>query len=85
MKGCPQLSALLRRGLLAKRANLAGSLLELALPIAFTTLLLLLKDLATVYEAPNIAYSCGPAAPFDLSEPAIPPDGELGRCRRARP
>ena len=33
MKCCPQLSALLRRGLIGKTESWKGSLLELALPI----------------------------------------------------
>jgi hypothetical protein len=60
---------------LSKLAGWQGTLLELVLPIAFASLLLLLKNVATIYEAPNVAYSCGPARPFDASVPVV---GDLG-------
>ena len=60
-----QTLALVRRGLLVKLHGWKGSLLELLLPIGFGCLLILLKSVATVYESPNVAYSCGPARPFD--------------------
>jgi hypothetical protein len=64
--------ALVRRGLLVKLHGWKGSLLELLLPIGFGCLLILLKSVATVYESPNVAYSCGPARPFDDRVPDPP-------------
>ena len=70
-----QLQALLRRGALGKADGWKGSLIELALPVAFASLLVLVKSIADVYDSPAVAYSCGPARPFDESTPAL---GELG-------
>ena len=78
-----QLQALMRRAALGKLDGWQGSLIELALPIGFASLLILLKDLADVYDSPNVAYSCGPARPFDDSTPGLPPDlGWLGCYQR---
>ena len=70
-----QLQALLRRVALGKADGWKGSLIELALPVAFASLLVLVKSIADVYDSPAVAYSCGPARPFDESTPAL---GELG-------
>ena len=59
-----------------------GSIIELLLPIGFASLLILLKDLADVYDSPNVAYSCGPARPFDISTPEIGDLGWLGCYQR---
>lgn len=78
-----QLQALMRRAALGKIDGWKGSLVELALPIGFAALLILLKDLADVYDSPNVAYSCGPARPFDNSTAGLPPDlGWLGCYQR---
>ena len=70
-----QLQALLRRVALGKADGWKGSLIELALPVAFASLLVLVKSIADVYDSPAVAYSCGPARPFDESTPTL---GELG-------
>ena len=74
-----QLKALVRRGILVKLSGWKGSLVELALPIAFSSLLVLLKTIADIQESPNVAYSCGPAAPFDarpVDAGVLPPTTE---------
>ena len=78
-----QLQALMRRAALGKLDGWKGSIVELLLPIGFAALLILLKDLADVYDSPNVAYSCGPARPFDNTTAGLPPDlGWLGCYQR---
>eukprot|EP01044_Picomonas_judraskeda_P023217 COSAG03_NODE_6021_length_1129_cov_2.721359_1_plen_234_part_10 len=78
-----QLQALMRRAALGKLDGWKGSIVELLLPIGFAALLILLKDLADVYDSPNVAYSCGPARPFDSTTAGLPPDlGWLGCYQR---
>ena len=77
-----QLQALMRRVMLGKLSEWQGSIIELLLPIGFASLLILLKDLADVYDSPNVAYSCGPARPFDTSTPELGDLGWLGCYQR---
>eukprot|EP01047_Picozoa_sp_COSAG01_P079679 COSAG01_NODE_15204_length_1361_cov_7.321712_1_plen_394_part_01 len=74
----------LLRGLLRRRAAPLRTLAELLVPLGLLSLLVLVKDLANTYDAPAIAYTCGPARPFDESQPELfPPDpGWVGCFQR---
>ena len=68
-----QLQGVLWKNLLLKRAAWFATLFEVAIPVGMMALTVLLKDLSTQFDAPSIAYTCGPARPFDTSEPALAP------------
>ena len=70
-----QLQGVLWKNLLLKRAAWFATLFEVAIPVGMMALTVLLKDLSTQYDAPSIAYTCGPARPFDTSQPSLMPFG----------
>ena len=73
MGACRQLRGVLWKNALLKRAGWLSTLFEVAVPVAMMSLTVLLKDLSTQYDNPAIAYTCGPARPFDTSQPALLP------------
>lgn len=70
---CQQLRGVLRKNLLLKKADWFSTLFEIGIPVSMMALTVLLKDLSTQFDAPPIAYTCGPARPFDTSEPEMFP------------
>ena len=68
-----QLGAVLWRNVLLKRAAWFSTIFEVAVPVSMMALTVLLKDLSTQFDAPSIAYTCGPARPFDTSVPSLIP------------
>ena len=54
-----------------------STLFEIGIPVSMMALTVLLKDLSTQYDAPSIAYTCGPARPFDTSQPELFPEVNL--------
>ena len=46
-----------------QRAAWVGTLFEVLIPVGMMSLTVLLKDLSTQFDAPAIAYTCGPARP----------------------
>jgi ATP-binding cassette subfamily A (ABC1) protein 3 len=73
MGACRQLRGVLWKNALLKKAAWFSTLSEIAIPVSLLALTVLLKDLSTQYDAPSIAYTCGPARPFDTSQPSIVP------------
>eukprot|EP01051_Picozoa_sp_SAG22_P004012 SAG22_NODE_206_length_15281_cov_6.078975_7_plen_205_part_00 len=71
--GCRQLGGVLWKNLLLKRASWVGTVFEVLVPVGMLSLTALLKDLSTQYDNPAISYTCGPARPFDTSQPALLP------------
>ena len=58
------LKAILWKNFLLKKANFFGTLAEILLPVLFMGLLIVLKNISTVDDSPDIAYYCGQAFPW---------------------
>ena len=54
-----QLRMMLYKNFLQKRVAWASTAAEVALPVAFMLLLVLIKQITTQYDAPNVDYACG--------------------------
>jgi len=63
-----QLKAILYKNYLLKRANVLSTAAEVFLPVIFMALLILIKQITTQYNSPNVAYYCGNAAPWYYTE-----------------
>jgi hypothetical protein len=62
-----QLSSMLWKNWLLKKANFGGFLAEIFLPIMFMVLLIMIKLDSDYYDSPNVAYHCGSVYPFYYS------------------
>mmetsp|Transcript_26423 Transcript_26423/g.39214 ORF Transcript_26423/g.39214 Transcript_26423/m.39214 type:complete len:1955 (+) Transcript_26423:136-6000(+) len=59
-----QLKAILWKNYLLKIAHPWGTAAEILLPVLFMALLILIKQITSSYDSPNIAYYCGNAYPW---------------------
>lgn len=59
-----QLQAILWKNWLLKKSHLFSSIAEIGLPIGFMGLLILIKSITSVSDAPNVSYSCGQTYPW---------------------
>ena len=59
-----QLQAILWKNWLLKKTHAMSTLAEIALPIGFMGLLILIKSITSVSDSPNIAYHCGQTYPW---------------------
>ena len=59
-----QLRAILWKNALLKKAHYKATLAEILLPVFFMTTLILIKQITTVYDSPNVAYHCGNTYPW---------------------
>mmetsp|Transcript_62430 Transcript_62430/g.122842 ORF Transcript_62430/g.122842 Transcript_62430/m.122842 type:complete len:2323 (-) Transcript_62430:80-7048(-) len=59
-----QLKSILWKNWLLKKAHFSGLMAEILLPVIFMALLIMIKNLTSVYNSPSIAYYCGNAYPW---------------------
>lgn len=62
-----QLKAILWKNWLLKVSHPWSTAAELFLPVIFMALLILIKQITSSYDSPNVSYSCGNAVNFFLS------------------
>jgi hypothetical protein len=59
-----QLRAILWKNVLLKKAHFWATTAEILLPVFFMTILIMIKQITTTYDSPNVAYSCGNTFPW---------------------
>lgn len=74
-----QLKAILWKNWLLKRAHFSGFMAELLLPVFFMALLILIKNITSKYDSPNVAYHCGNAYPWTYNGQLDSYDGAINK------
>ena len=62
-----QLKAILWKNVLLKYAHKWSTSAEILLPVLFMAMLILIKLVSTIYDSPDIAYSCGNTYPWNYN------------------